>query len=623
MRRATALWRPRVSEVASAVSSSSAVLASAADRARASTAQQPESEIVDSLPRLVVDILRARGVASVEQTHAWLNPSLKSLRDPFLLTDMEKAVQRLVRARESGESIVVYADYDLDGTSGLALVLRALKAMGYQNVVGYQPKRLSEGYGLHKAAIEKLHAQGCTLLLSVDLGITALEEVELAHRLGLDVIISDHHLPKETLPDALAVVNPNRGNCPSQLGHLCGTGVAFYMMMALRRELAALGRLETLFDLKVLLDCFAIGTLTDMVPLIEENRVLVKHGLLQLAQTDRVGLKVLLQELGLWGRPLSGQDVAIRFAPKLNALSRMEMGVQPIDLYLVEDEVAARDLVAKVMANNQDRQVSQKAAESEAAEQVLNLKPQNSIFVYSQNFHRGVVGLVATRLVQEQGLPTFVGSFDAAENRIVGSARLPEGMNCNLLDAMAAAGEVLEQFGGHAAAAGFELRFENALEFRARLEAYFGKQALEAKPRNWVYDSVATLAEMNESFMQWSDHLGPYGAHFPPPMFFFKSVRIAAAKALRGGHYKLTLTDSERVTRVALWFSPAETHTLFEADLVGRSVDVLAEPQWNYFAGQKTLQLLIQDIRSSEVERQLGSSQVNRIEMGSSSDLVF
>ena len=553
------------------------------------------------LPRLIWEVMSARGFASEEDIQKWLSPSLKILRDPYALYDMEKAVQRLLKAREAQEPIVIYADYDLDGTSGCALLLKGFELLGFKDVTFYQPKRLTEGYGLHNEAIQKLHEQGRKLLVSVDLGITAVEQTELANRLGMDVIITDHHLPKEKLPDAIAVINPNRGNCGSGLSHLCGTGVAFYLVLALRRALLEEGKLAEDFDPKALLDCFVIGTVTDMVPLIDENRVLVKHGLLQLAQTKRPGLRVLLQALGLWGQPLTAQDVAIRFAPKLNALSRMEMGIMPIDLYLVQDENEAHTLVERVLSNNQTRQASQKSAEAEAMEAMRASPPRSAIFVYSKNFHRGVLGLVATKLCQEFGLPTFVGGLDEEEGTIVGSARMPEGRGFNALDAMCTATEFLEQFGGHAVAAGFELREENAAAFGAKMREYFSDKITDVKPRTWIFDAEATLSELSPAFMNWYEHMSPFGAQFAPPVFCVRNLKVTQLRPLKGGHFRLTLTDGNpQNVRTALWFSPPKTHPLAASEFqdVAR-VDVLVEPQWNYYNGSRSLQLLVSDIKDS------------------------
>ncbi|RYZ74139.1 MAG: single-stranded-DNA-specific exonuclease RecJ, partial [Proteobacteria bacterium] len=409
---------------------------------------------------------------------------------------------------------------------------------------------------------------------------------------------------KEKLPDAIAVVNPNRGNCESGLGHLCGTGVAFYLVLALKRALLEQGILtpEQNFDPKLLLDVFVIGTVTDMVPLIDENRVLVKHGLVQLAQTKRPGLRVLMQALGIWGQPLTSSDVAIRFAPKLNALSRMEMGIQPIDLYIVEDEKKAQALVESVLSNNQDRQASQKSAEAEALALVQAEPIGSSIFVYSKNFHRGVIGLVATRLCQEFGLPTYVGSLNEEEGMIVGSARMPDGRGLSALDAMEFAGDALKQFGGHAAAAGFELKLENAGPFKQRLEEFFSKKLIQAQSRVWLFDAEATLDELSPSFMTWYEHLSPFGVQFQAPVFCLRGVKITQVKELRGGHYRLTLGDNG-ITRTALWFSPAKGHPVLSllsgSGASSGRVDVLVEPQWNYFNGSRSLQFLIQDIRIS------------------------
>lgn len=565
--------------------------------------QPPSTNVPANLPRLVWEIMYSRGIDSEEAIKKWLNPSLKNLRDPLVLQDLDKAVRRLVQARINQEPIVIYADFDLDGTSGLALLLKAFEWMGYKDVTFYQPKRLTEGYGLHAEAIKKLYEEGRRLLVSVDLGITANEAVDLANELGLDVIITDHHLPKDELPKALAVVNPNRGDCSSGLSHLCGTGVAFYLALAVRRALLEEGIIDQAFDPKELLDCFVIGTVTDMVPLVEENRALVKHGLLQLARTKRPGLRVLLQALGLWGHPLTSQDVAMRFAPKLNALSRMEMGIQPIDLYLVEDEKKARELVETVLSNNQSRQASQKSAENEALEILRAHPPKSVIFVYSASFHRGVVGLVATKLCQEFGLPTFVGSLSIENQTIVGSARMPEGRGLNALDAMAAASNALEQFGGHAIAAGFELKLDQAELFGEKLEEFFAGQLVQAEERTWIYDAEATLAELNPAFMGWYEALSPFGAQFAPPVFFVRDLVIRQVKPLKGGHYRLLLADSAQgnESRIALWFSPPQAHPLMQSGLrESIRVDALVEPQWNYFNGSRTLQLLVQDLRASE-----------------------
>ncbi len=570
-------WKPRVGDGAS------------------STRATPEG-----IPPLIWQVLAARGFSSAAEIHRWLSPSLKDLRDPFSIIDMEVAVQRLLVAHRNQEKICIYCDYDLDGTSACAMLFEAFGHLGFQNISHYQPKRLTEGYGLHKDAIARIAERGVTLILTADLGITAVDEVAFARSLGIDVIVTDHHLPKEILPAAVAVVNPNRTECRANLGHLCGTGVAFYLILALRRSLLEQGLELSGFDPKSLLDCFAIATLTDMVPLVEENRVLVKHGLLQLAKTARPGLKALLQALNLWGIPLTSADVAIRFAPKLNALSRMEKGIQPLDIYLASDERTAENLVTEVLSNNQLRQASQREAETEALQQMHERPPKSCCFVWSKNFHRGVVGLVATRLTNEFLLPAYVGSVDD-RGRVVGSARMPEGIALNLLDALEANSELLVQFGGHAVACGFELEAARAPELAERLDAWFAQKLNETRVSSeWVYDAEATLDELNAGFMRWYEQMSPFGVQFDTPLFVLRNVPVASVQTLKGGHLRLTLGDRSGSSKNAVWFSPPKDHLMREQALRPNiCVDVLAEPQWNYFAGRRTLQLLIQDLRRS------------------------
>ncbi len=558
------------------------------------------SNVPAGVPAPIAEALAARGVFGQEAVTEWFRPTLKSLKDPSLLTDMDRAVERLLKAREEQETILLYADYDLDGTSGLALALTAFKELGFESVVAHQPQRLVEGYGLHSASIKKLHSEcQCTLIVSIDLGITGNAEVEFAKTLGIDVIVTDHHLPGLTLPAAVAVVNPNRGNCTSGLGHLCGTGVIFYLVLALRRALRA-----DRFDPKTLLDCFAIGTITDMVPLVDENRILVKHGLVKLAETKRPGLRILLQELGLFGRPLTAQDVAIRYAPKLNALSRMGSGVQPIDLYLVEDEEKARELVVRVLSNNQERQASQKSADAEASRLLKEMPPSGAIVIASEKFHRGVVGLVATRLTQAYGMPALVGAIEGESQSVIGSARLPNGMNANLLEAMTYANhpedgvQCLDQFGGHAAAAGFELRIDRLLVFRERISAFFAeRETARSAAVVQEFDADCQIADFNPSFMAWLDAMGPFGAKAPIPVFRIRGCSIVQMKELRGGHLRLKLAQPGIFqTLTAIWFSPPATR-LAECRLsVGAVISILAEAQWNHFQGARDIQLLIQDI---------------------------
>ncbi len=570
------------------------------------------------VPPRLVEFLYARGLQTPEQLQSWFRPSLKDLRDPLSLKDLSKAIERLRQAWHQQESIVLYADYDLDGTSGLALALEAFQRLGFQRVRGYQPQRLTEGYGLHDEALERLKREtDCTLLVSIDLGITAIHEVQTAKSLGIDVIITDHHLPKldaearPILPEAVAVVNPNRGDCESGLGHLCGTGVIFYLVLALRRVLMEEG-LSAGFDPKSLLDVFAIGTITDLVPLKAENRILVKHGLLKLAETSRTGLRELMKSLDLWGRNLNAQDVAIRFAPKLNALSRMGSGLQPLEIYLENDEARARELCALVLANNQERQASQKQAD-QAADQALRGISQPApaaIVLASREFHRGVVGLVATRLAQKFGVPTFVGAVEGDSGLIIGSARLPDRSPHSLTEAMTSAALSLHQFGGHAMAAGFETSVEMLETLRADLIRYFEIQneELNLRPRPQVqhYDLDLQLNEITPSLMNWLEAAGPFGAAAPPPRLLIRDARVTMRREMKGGHLRLRLTQAGTEPVQAVWFSPNNSDSARPDSIgLGQRVDVIVEPQWNHYQGRRELQLLVQAIRLVELSSPL------------------
>lgn len=557
------------------------------------------SNVEGQWPSLIGKILAARGFSESKEVDKLLFPKLADLKDPLSLKGMSQALERLGQAYLNNEKICIYADFDLDGTSGLALLKTGLVALGFPEVLHYQPKRLSEGYGFHAAAVEELHKQGVTLIITVDVGITAHAAVDRARELGVDVILTDHHLPAETIPQAYVVVNPNQGDCSSGLGYLCGAGVAFYLLRGLKRYFQDHPQLpKNNWDLKEVLDYFVIGTLTDMVPLVEDNRVLVKHGLLKLAETRRAGLRALLEELDLVGRPLTSQDVAIRFAPKLNALSRMESGVLPIDIFLLDDAAKARSMVREVMKNNSTRVQLQNDAELEAQEILKEWPHKDFVFVASKSFHRGVVGLIATKLTQVYNKPAFVGSL-GDDGMIVGSARLPQGQEACLVQAMSGAQEVLSRFGGHSAAAGFEIAESRVSTFIEKLATHFADLREKPKPLEIFYDVEATLSEVGAGLMKWYDFVGPFGTGFSIPLIHFSGVQVLSKRELKGGHLRLKIVDSEgQCSSEALLFTPTPRQ-LQTLENVPGYYHILGELQWNYFAGQKTVQILIRDLKAA------------------------
>lgn len=563
------------------------------------TEVQTPSTVEGTWPSLIGKILAARGFAETQEVDKLLFPKLADLKDPLLMKGMSQAIERLTCAYLNKEKICIYADFDLDGTSGLALLKTGMLALGFPEVLHYQPKRLSEGYGFHAAAVEELKRQGVSVIITVDVGITAHVAVNKAQELGIDVILTDHHLPADTIPQAFVVVNPNQGDCPSGLGYLCGAGVAFYLLRGLKRSFQDDPQLpKNNWDLKEVLDYFTIGTLTDMVPLVDDNRVLVKHGLLKLAETQRAGLRALLEELDLVGRPLTSQDVAIRFAPKLNALSRMESGVLPIDIFLLEDAAKARSMVREVMKNNSTRVQLQNDAEVEAQELLKEWPHKDFVFVASKSFHRGVVGLIATKLTQVYNKPAFVGSW-GDDGMIVGSARLPQGQEACLVEAMSSAQDLLNRFGGHSAAAGFELAEGRVAGFVEKLEAHFSDLREKPKPLEIFYDVEACLSEVSAGLMKWYDFVGPFGTGFSIPLIHFTGLQVVSKRDLKGGHLRLRVSDPEgKFTSEALLFTPTPRQ-LDTLQNVPGCYHILGELQWNYFAGQKTVQILIRDLKAA------------------------
>lgn len=549
-------------------------------------------------PDLIARVLASREI-SQDSLENLLQPKLSELKDPFLMKGMDQAVQRIVQAYKNNEKICIYADFDLDGTSGLAILKVGLEKLGFKDVAFYQPKRLSEGYGFHADAVTELAHLGISLIITVDVGITSFKAFEKAKELGIDAILTDHHLPAETLPDAYVVVNPNQKECTSGLGYLCGAGVAFYLLRGIKRAFfqdASLPHNE--WDLKEVLEFFCIGTVTDMVPLIEDNRVLVKHGLLALSQTKKPGLRTLLTALKLEDRDLSSQDVAIRFAPKLNALSRLESNILPAQIYLETDFKKAEQMVEQILENNQTRQNLQSEAEKKAFEVLQDWQEPDFVFVSSDLFHRGVIGLIATKLSQSFNRPAFVGSKNS-EGMIVGSGRTPQGSEVSLVEALKSSEAVLNRFGGHAAAAGFELHESNEAEMVKYLKQHFVTLKTEPKTIQIDFDTSADISEINPNLMKWHDFIGPFGMGFQVPLIQFTDVQVVSKKELKGGHLKLNLsstTNSSTEAVEALLFSPSlQQKNSIET---GGKYNLLTELQWNYFNGRKSIQLLVKDIKT-------------------------
>ncbi|PWU21274.1 MAG: single-stranded-DNA-specific exonuclease RecJ [Bdellovibrio sp.] len=546
-----------------------------------------------SVPWIIQDLLALRGYADAQEWEVFFAPKLSQLKSPWLLADMSLSVDRLEVAFRRQEPICLYADFDLDGTSALALALQAFRELGFKKLLSLQPQRLTDGYGFHPHLVEDVAAKGARLIVTMDVGITSHEAAQKARELAVDVIITDHHQPENVLPEALAVVNPNRRDCNSGLGYLCGAGVMFYLLRALKRRLVEKALVaENSLNLRSLLDLLTVATLTDMVPLIEDNRLLVKHGLQVLSETARPGLRALLEKLKLSGRILTGQDVAFRFAPKLNALSRLESGLRPLDLYMAETMEDAENIVDDVLDRNAER-VELQARGEEIAMAIFSTQADcPCVFVTSTEFHRGVVGLIATKMANQTGRPAFVGA-ESADGVVVGSARAPQGKCVDVLRALKTAADFFTRFGGHGPAAGFEFRRENASAIALALASHFAG-ADEQSEMEIEYDLDLSLEFVTANLIQWINSLGPYGTQFPLPLFCFRELRVESVKILKGNHLKLGVVHKNLARTVtALYFSPPPDLNL----AAGMTIDVLGELQKNDFRRVIEPQILIRDLR--------------------------
>jgi len=557
----------------------------------------PAESSWEGVPDLIQSWAQLRGYETSEDFRSFYDFKLKDLTNPLSLLGMEESLPRLKKALELDEKICVYADYDMDGTPGLALLLRGLNLCGFKNLTYFQPNRFDHGYGVHPEIVgDFIEDQGVSLFITVDVGITAVEAVRVAKEKGADFIVTDHHQAKEILPDAFAIINPNQPSCESGLGYLCGAGVAFYLVLALRTYLKDNDLLQNDFNPKALLDCFAIATLTDMVPILKDNRALVQHGLVELRRTQRKGLRVLMKELRIGMDPLMAQDVSIRLSPKLNALGRMNSSLNALDLFLVKDEDEAFEFVSTVLKSHEDRVEIQQKGESIIDEFLMDQSGQdyNHLFLFSEHFHKGVVGLLATKVVKKYGVPAFVGTVQG--DKIIGSARAPDGVN--VLAAMEACSGYLNQFGGHKQAAGFELPVDQAPALAQSFHSHFAQLGVGSGDKVLFYDFSTDLGEMDHHFLSWMEKLEPIGRGFEPPLLHFDGLFVASQRTLKNAHFKFKLKDIEGREIDALWFFPGDE--VLKKKMTSKRVRVVAEPSRNVYKGQSKLQLLIRDLKVLE-----------------------
>jgi single-stranded-DNA-specific exonuclease len=544
------------------------------------------------LPPVVAALLAARGVAAEEEARALLAPSLAQLHDPFLMLGMREAAARVLRAAEGGERILVYGDYDVDGTTGTVVLRRALSVLGAET--GYHvPHRFTEGYGIRQEVLERAKADGYTLVISVDCGIRAFEPLEWAKANGLDVIVTDHHLPDddEGAPPAFAVLNPNQRGCPYPDKNLAGVGVAFKLAHALFRER---GR-ENLVPgfLKVV----AIGTVADVAQLVGENRAIVALGLADLHKATNPGLRALLEAAGcLNGRPVRAFDLGFRVGPRINAAGRMDAARAIVELFEAGDIEEARRLAARLDALNTERQrVQQEVTGRALAALEFGPHADDRVAVAAgRGWHRGVIGLAASKVCERTGRPAIVITFDE-DGTGHGSARSTE--DFHMLDALTSASDLLENFGGHAHAAGLLVREENLPALRQRLNEHAASVACVAAPEPCLHADLELHADdISLGLCEQLSALEPFGQGWPEPVFVTRNLRVVGEpRVMKERHYKFNVnTETGRVYE-AVWWGGVEKSTATPRP--GSRIELAYTVEANNWNGHTRLQLSVKDLK--------------------------
>ena len=532
---------------------------------------------------LAAMVLASRGIGDDRQARAYLDCNAPLL-DPFLMTDMDKAAGRVGLAMSRGEKIAVFGDYDVDGITATCLLTDFLRRHG-ADVVSYIPGRLEEGYGLNPIAIHQLHAEGVKLIVTVDCGITAVSEAELCKQLGIDLVITDHHECKQTLPAAIAVVDPHRcdGGYPHK--NLSGVGVAFKLASAL------CGSQETV--LEEYADMVCLGTVADVMPLQGENRVFVARGLESLAHTKRPGIAALMAECGCAPETVSASSIGFMLAPRINAAGRMGQIDLAVELFLTDDPDKAAEAARGLCELNRQRQ----AVESEIYRQAVSMlpmgKPPEAIVLADESWHQGVVGIVASRIAEEYACPTFLICLDGEHGKA--SSRSHGGFN--LFASLSALSPLLESYGGHELAAGFTISRANIPEFRRQICALAAQYYTDDVPRPVLDVDCAVSPELltlhNVDSLQM---LEPCGNGCPKPVLMMKNLTIDRISMVGGGrHMRLRLCSGHTYLNAIYFSANPQTVSIQPGDLV----DVAFTPQVNEFRGTRTVQMNVIDIRPS------------------------
>ena len=536
---------------------------------------------------LLATILVNRGITSEEKIRQFLEPTRQDFYDPYLMKDMEIAVERIIKAIERGEKVIIYGDYDVDGITSTTVLKKFLKDLGLE-VSYYIPNRLNEGYGLNKNAVEKIVNEGYSLMITVDCGITGIEEIDYANSLGLEVIVTDHHEPGEILPKALAVIDNKRKDSTYPFRDLAGVGVAFKVCQALgiRLELKEEAYLKYL-------DIVCVGTISDIVPLVDENRVITKLGLLLVKQTKNIGLKSIINSSGY--SKIDSNTISFGVAPRINACGRMGKAEEALELLLSTDIYKVNELTKKLNEHNRERQEIEKAIYESAIKKIeeKHLDENRTIIVGGENWHHGVIGIVSSKITDMYFKPSILLSFE--EDGIgKGSGRSIPGFD--LHDALMKCQNTLEKFGGHSMAVGITIRKDELEKFSKEFEKVAEEEKIEEIVPVLNIDSKIELDFVDKDVIESLKKLEPFGEANKMPIFAFKNLRIDSIRALsEGKHLKLTLKEDNRIIN-AIGFNMGK---LAEEYRIGDKIDVAGVLEINTFNGVDNLQINIKDIMKS------------------------
>jgi single-stranded-DNA-specific exonuclease len=557
---------------------------------------------------LLSQLLAIRNITTPEEAEMFLSPKLSNLHSPFLMKDMEKAVDRICHAIKEGEQIILYGDYDVDGVTGTSLLFLFLKELGAQ-VSFFIPGRIEEGYGLHEKVLKKISQQGNQLLITIDCGISDNEQVRFAGQNGLDVIITDHHEVPEQLPPAYAVLNPKRTDCNFPFKGLAGVGVVFKLLMALRKSLRDQGFFngETPPNLKHYLDLVALGTIADMVPLVDENRILVKYGLNELTHGNRVGIKALKEVCGISAVTITSYLVAFRLAPRINAPGRLSQAVKSVELLTTEDYGMAQELALSLEQENSQRQQLEARIVKEACK-LIEATPQweerKSIVLAGSDWHPGVIGICASRILDKYYKPSILISCDEDKGIGRGSARSTESFD--LYKGLKASAHLLQNYGGHRAAAGLTLGLDQLDDFQNHFEKVVSESISQDDfVASILIDAEVSLRQISEKLVHEISLLEPFGLCNPEPLLSSLAFDSYSSRVVGNGHLKLTIKE-KNLSYDAIGFNLAERFSpvLNGAPNVSHQgktkVKIAFVPQINDWQGTRSVQLKIRDIKCVE-----------------------